>query len=421
MENVPPPTSPLIVNDAVVLGLLMSILGLVFWTSSHPSPFWKRFYSVVPSLLLCYFIPSVFATAGLVSGDVSQLYFVASRYLLPASLVLMTLSIDFRGLMSLGPKVLILFLTGTVGVVLGGPIVLWLGSLFDPGLVASQGNDAIWRGMSTIAGSWIGGGPNQAAMKEVFQVDEGIFSVMVAVDVIVANLWMAVLLWAASRSEKIDAKTGADTSAITALRNKIEAYQQQIARMPKTGDIILVLAVGFGATGLSHLLADWIAPAIAEHAPQLEKFSLTSQFFWVVVLATTFGLVLGATKARELEGVGASRIGTVLLYVLVASVGLKMNILAIFDHPELFLLGAIWISIHGGLMILVAKLLKAPVFYVAVGSQANIGGAASAPIVASAFHPSLAPVGVLLAVLGYALGTYGGWLSGLLMRAVAGG
>ncbi len=418
MDPVPP---PLITNDAVVLGLLMSILGLVFWTSSHPAPFWKRFYAVVPSLLLCYFIPSLFATAGIVSGDVSQLYFVASRYLLPASLVLMTLSIDFKGLLSLGPKVLVLFLTGTLGVVIGGPIVLWLGARFDPSLVASHGNDAIWRGLSTIAGSWIGGGPNQAAMKEVFQVDEGIFSVMVAVDVIVANLWMAVLLWAAGRSEQIDARTGADASAIHALRDKIAAQQQAMARMPKTADTILVLAVGFGATGLSHLLADLIAPAIAKNAPGLEKFSLTSQFFWVVVLATTFGLLLGATPARHLEGVGASRIGSVLLYVLIASVGLKMNILAILDHPELFLLGALWIAIHGGLMLLVARLIKAPVFYVAVGSQANIGGAASAPIVASAFHPALAPVGVLLAVLGYALGTYGGWLSGLLMRAVGGG
>ncbi len=417
MEN----ASPLITNDAVVLGLLMAILGFVFWSSSQESPGWKRFYAVVPSLLLCYFIPSLFATAGVVSGESSQLYFVASRYLLPTSLVLMTLSIDFKGLLSLGPKVLILFLTGTLGVVLGGPIVLWLGSIFDPSLVASQGNDAIWRGMATIAGSWIGGGSNQAAMKEVFEVDEKIFSVMVTVDVIVANLWMAVLLWAAGRAEQIDARTGADTTAIHALRDKVAAYQAQIARKPTTSDTILVLAVGFGATGLAHLLADWVAPAIAKYAPQLEKFSLTSQFLWVVVLATTFGLVLSLTPARRLEGVGASSLGSVLLYVLIASVGLKMNVMAIFDYPELFLLGAGWILIHAGLMLLVAKLIRAPVFYVAVGSQANIGGAASAPIVASAFHPSLAPVGVLLAVVAYALGTYGGWLSGLLMRLVAGG
>jgi uncharacterized membrane protein len=421
MDNVPPPPSPLITNDAVVLGLLMSILGFVFWSASSDKPFWKRFYAVVPSVLLCYFVPSIFATAGLVSGDLSKLYYVASQYLLPASLVLMTLAIDFKGLLSLGPKLLILFLVGCGAVMLGGPAVLWLGSLFDPSLVASQGNDAIWRGMATVAGSWIGGGANQAAMKEVFEVDNNIFSVMVAVDVVIASLWMAVLLWLAGRAQQIDAKTGADVSAIEALRDKITAFQQRTNRMPTTSDTMQVLAVGFGFTGLSHLLADWIVPWVEKNAPQLADFSLTSKFFWVVVLATTFGLLLGATPARELEGAGASRIGQILLYVLIASVGLKMNLLAVFDYPELFLLGAIWIAIHAAAMLLVAKLLKAPFFYMAVGSQAAIGGAASAPIVASAFHPSLAPVGVLLAVFGYAIGTYCGWLTGLMMRAVAGG
>lgn len=421
MENVPLPSSPLITNDAVVLGLLMSILGFVFWSANHPSPFFKRFYAVIPSVLLCYFIPSIFATAGLVSGDLSKLYYVASQYLLPASLVLMTLAIDFKGLISLGPKLLILFLTGVAGVMVGGPAVLWLGAIFDPGLVASQGNDAIWRGMATVAGSWIGGGANQAAMKEVFEVDDDIFSVMVAVDVVIASLWMAMLLWLAGKAEQIDAKTGADVSAIHALRDKIAAFQARTSRMPTTGDTMQVLAVGFGVTGLSHFLADWIVPLIETHAPQLANFSLTSKFFWVVVLATTFGLLLGATKARELEGVGASKIGQILLYVLIAAVGLKMNLLAVFEYPELFVLGALWIAIHAAAMLLMAKLLKAPFFYVAVGSQAAIGGAASAPIVASAFHPSLAPVGVLLAVFGYAIGTYAGWLTGLMMRAVAGG
>jgi uncharacterized membrane protein len=414
------PSAPLITNDAVVLGLLMAILGFVFWSSSHPNRHWQRFYSIVPALLLCYFLPSLFSTAGIVSGDVSKLYFVASRYLLPASLILMTLSIDFKALLGLGPKALILFLTGTVGVIVGGPLMLAIAAQIDPSLIASQGLDSTWRGMSTIAGSWIGGGPNQAAMKEVFQVDESIFSVMVAVDVIVANLWMAFLLWMASRAEKIDARNGADASAIHALRDKIAAAQAQSARIPTTADLIKILAIGFGFTGLAHLLADFLAPYIAEHAPHLEKFSLTSDFFWVVVLATTFGLLLGLTPARHLEGAGASRIGSVLLYVLIAAVGLKMNILAIFEHTEFFLIGAGWILFHGALLLIVARLIKAPIFFVAVGSQANIGGAASAPIVASAFHPALAPVGVLLAVLGYALGTYGGWLSGLLMKWVSG-
>ena len=138
-----------------------------------------------------------------------------------------------------------------------------------------------------------------------------------------------------------------------------------------------------------------------------------------MVISTTGGLLLSFTKFRDLEGAGASKIGSVFLYVLVAVIGLNMNILAIFDSPGLLVVGLIWILIHIIILFVVGKLIKAPFFFIAVGSQANIGGAASAPIVAAAFHPSLAPVGVLLAVLGYAVGTYGAGLCGILMQAVA--
>ena len=150
-----------------------------------------------------------------------------------------------------------------------------------------------------------------------------------------------------------------------------------------------------------------------------ERLSLASEFFWIVVLATTFGLLLSFTRARQLEGAGASRLGSAFLYVLIATVGMQMDIGAVFTSPVLFGIGFTWIAFHAVVMLVVARLIKAPTFFLAVGSQANIGGAASAPVVAAAFHPSLAPVGVLLAVLGYALGTYGGWLSGQLMRLVS--
>jgi uncharacterized membrane protein len=146
--------------------------------------------------------------------------------------------------------------------------------------------------------------------------------------------------------------------------------------------------------------------------------SLTSQFFWVVVLATTGGLFLSFTKARTLEGAGASTVGSVMLYVLIATIGMGMDITAIVERPGLFALGGVWMLIHVVLLFAVGRAIKAPTFYLAVGSVANVGGAASAPVVASAFHPSLAPVGVLLAVLGYAIGTYGAWVCGQLMRMV---
>lgn len=407
--------TPLITNDAVVLGLLAALLGAVFYTASSAHPFWRRFYTYVPALLLCYFLPALFNSLGVIDGEHSQLYPVASRYLLPATLVLLTLSIDLKAILRLGPKALVLFLTGTAGVILGGPLALLIWRGIHPDIVDGE----VWRGMTTVAGSWIGGGANQAAMKEVFAVDNNLFGMMVAVDVIVANIWMAVLLYLAGRADSIDARRGADTSALLDLRRRMERFESEHARIPKLPDLMFMLAVGFGCTGFAHALATPLAAFFGAQGEWAQRLSLASTFFWIVVLATTFGLLLSFTRARQLEGPGASKIGSAMLYVLVASIGMHMDLRAIFSNPGLFGVGLTWIAIHAGLLLIVARLLKAPVFYMAIGSQANIGGAASAPVVASAFHPSLAPVGVLLAVLGYALGTYGAWLCGQLLRLAA--
>ena len=410
---------PFITNDAVVLGLLIGVLAFVFITSESKHPFWKKFYKYIPTLLLCYFIPSIFNSFGIISGEESNLYFVASRYLLPTSLALLTISIDIPEIKKLGSKAIVMFLTGTFGIILGGPISIIVVSFISPSIINSAGVEEVWRGLTTVAGSWIGGGANQAAMKEVFNVGDTIFSSMIAVDVIIANLWMAFLLYGAGNSNKVDNWFNADSTSITKLKKKIERYRLEISRIPNLIDTIKVFAVGFGITAFAHLGADFIAPQIKNSAPYLSKFSLTSRFFWLIVLSTSFALAFSFTRVREIEGVGASRYGSVFIYILVATIGMKMDILAIFTNPGLFVIGFIWMLFHALLLILMAKLIKAPFFFLAVGSQANVGGAASAPIVASAFHPSLAPVGVLLAVLGYALGTYGAWFCGVLLQITA--
>lgn len=406
-------------NDAVVLGILAIILGAIFYTSGSKQPFWQKFYTYVPALLLCYFVPSIFNSLGLIDGEESQLYFVASRYLLPTSLVLLTLSIDLKEIWKLRKKAGLMFLTGTLGIVIGGPIAILVVSSFAPDVVGGQGPEAVWRGLSTIAGSWIGGGANQAAMFEVFKPSGELFSATIAVDVIVANLWMAFLLYGAGISKKVDGYFKADASSVERLRKKVENYQLSIAKIPSLRDIMVILAVGFGATAVGHFLADAISPFIENNYPELKKFSLTSNFFWIIVVATTIGVALSFSRARKLEGAGASKLGSAMLYILVATIGTKMNVMAIFDNPGLFMVGIIWMMVHVGLLLLVGRLIKAPFFFVAIGSQANVGGAASAPVVASAFHPSLAPVGVLLAVFGYALGTYAAYFCGLLMEAAS--
>lgn len=424
-EIYPMEDTPMFTNDAIVLGLLMIALGFVFYTSSQKEGFWKKFYSVVPALLMCYLIPAIFNSLGIIEDSTSQLYFIASRYLLPASLVLMTLSIDLKAIFNLGPKALIMFFTGTAGIIIGGPLAILLISTFSPETVGGVGPDAVWRGLSTLAGSWIGGGANQAAMLEIYEYNPDLYGGMVLVDIVVANLWMAIILFGIGRNEKIDNWLKADDSAITELKNKVANYADSVTRNPSLADLMIMLGIAFGAVGIAHWGADWISVVLVEN---FEVFndkksalaSFASSFFWMISIATMIGIILSFTKFKTYEGAGASKIGSVFIYILVATIGMKMDLTMVFDNPGLIGIGLVWMGIHAGLLVLVAKLIKAPYFFLAVGSQANVGGAASAPVVAAAFHPSLATVGVLLAVFGYVVGTYGAILTTILMQLAAG-
>ena len=406
-------------NDAVVLGLLTGALGLVFYTNSLPR--FKKFYTFVPALLMCYFIPAALNSLGIVNGEESQLYFVASRYLLPASLVLLCLSIDLKGIYNLGPKAIMMFFAATVGIFVGGPFALWLVGQSDPGVLGGDAPDAYWRGLSTVAGSWIGGGANQAALKEISDTLDAQFSIMLIVDVFVANLWMPFLLFGAGIRERIDRWLNADASAVDELQNRVEQLQAKSARIASFPDWMVLVALAFGGVALSHLVADgasthfpaWLDRTMANDPDSAAIYlsSVTKGFFWLVVTATAIGIGLSFTRARSYEGAGASKMGSVFLYVLVATIGMKMDIGSLIENWSMYgsavTIGLLWMLVHIVVLLVVAKLIRAPFFFVAVGSQANVGGAASAPIVASAFSPALAPVGVLLAVLGYAVGTIG--------------
>lgn len=460
---------PYFTNDAIVLGILMIILALIFKTASNKGKFWKKFYIYVPALLLCYFIPALFQwPLGLIGAhwyDLneltqflqvnygtsfteettwstikafieqnnienatlksferhSELYFMASRYLLPASLILLTLSINLKEIANLGYKAIVMFFAGTVGIIIGGPIAILIVNAIAPQIIPLAPDD-LWKGLSTIAGSWIGGGANQTAMKEIFEVGDNLFASMIVVDVIVANIWMGFLLYGANITKRLDAWLKADVSAIEELKEKVKNYRASVEKIPSSTDLFIVLAVAFGGVALSHWGADVMAPLMEgfeERLVELRLNSLMSKFFWLIVFATTFGLILSFTKAKKLEGVGASRWGSIFIYVLVATIGMKMNLGEIFQNFGLFAIGLVWMLVHVTILLVVSKLIKAPFFFVAVGSQANVGGAASAPIVASAFSPSLAPVGVLMAVLGYALGTYGAIITAWLMQSVS--
>lgn len=406
-------------NDIAVLGVLFLVLGVIFATSSSDHPFFKRFYGIVPPIFLCYFIPGMLNSLGVVSAKDSTLPGMAMNYLLPASLVLLTLSLDIPSLKRLGGRAVLVFLAGSVGVILGAPLTVIICKTLAPEAFSATGNNEVWRGMAAIAGSWIGGGANQVAMQQLFKPSDTLFSSMIAVDVVFSNILLAVLLFFAARTGAVNRFLKADTSSIDAIKLRLANIRQQGLRMTSTSDLMAIAAVGFSATALAHVLANRIAPYIAVHYPQIgERFGLSSAFFWMVLLVSVMGIILSNTPLKKLEGAGASKVGTVFLYLMIATIGMKMDILAVLTQPVFFLMGFIWIVFHILFTLLVARIIRAPFFFVAVGSQANIGGPASAPVVAAAFDPALAPVGALLAVLGYAIGTYGAYVCALLMQAV---
>lgn len=408
---------PTFVSDTIVFGLLAIILALIFYTSSLDTKGWKKFYMFVPALLLCYLIPAILDSLGLISKEYSSLYTMAKNYLLPGALILMTLGIDFKGIINLGPKAIIMFLTATVGIIVGGPIAIFIYSFIDPEVVGGVGDQEAWRGFATLAGSWIGGGANQAAMLETYRYNPDFYGKMVTVDIVVANLWMAFLLWGAARADKFDKWLKADTSSIEDLKESMSKYQATSAKNPTLTDYMVILGITFGIVAFAHYAGQWMASVMTDALGEESPFA--GSFFWLVVIATTGGLILSATKLRKYEGRGASKIGSIFIYILVATIGMKMELEKAIEEPQLILVGIIWMLVHVLILFAVAKLIKAPFFFVAVGSKANIGGAASAPIVAAAFHPSLASVGALLAVLGYALGTYGAIACAEMMRMVS--
>ena len=334
---------PFFTNDAIVFGILMLALAFVFSTASSDKKAWKRFYTFVPAILLCYFIPAILhwplnliaqdwfepgiydlarelgvnlpAKASVAEieklfgqADIdpsvyksykggSKLYFVASRYLLPASLIWLCLSIDLKGIMRLGSKAIIMFLTATVGIIIGGPIALIILTYLFPNLVGFS-TDELWRGLSTIAGSWIGGGANQTAMKEIFEVKGSVFASMVVVDIVVANIWMGFLLYGAKISDRIDARLKADNTAIKDLEKRVAEYQDKIKKIPTNTDLYILLAVAFGGVALSHWGADvittWLEP-FEENLKAAGLNSLLSGFFWLVVISTTFFTMVSMT------------------------------------------------------------------------------------------------------------------------------
>ncbi|MBD2752967.1 DUF819 family protein [Spirosoma validum] len=412
---------PLITNDAIILGIFLVLLTFIFRTSQSAHPFWQRAYTYVPSLLLCYIFPAAMNSLNIISGEQSSLYKVSTNYLLPAALVLLTSTADLRSIARLGQKALVTFMSGTVGIILGAPIAFWLVMQLIPGFREQAIANEYWKGLVTISGSWIGGSSSQLALKEIYGCSEELFAIILVVDAVVSTSWTACLIYGAAYRDKIDTWLQADTRSIDEVKQRILAYKEEPDRPANLLDLSTILALGFGGGALAHAFAYIISTNLQPYKASLATYGLdpfTSNFLWVVILSTSLGIALSFTRLRKLEKLGTTDLATLFVYFLIMTIGMRLNLSNLGGNLGLFLVAVIWMLIHVVVMLITARIIKAPYFFVAVGSQANIGGVSTAPAVASIFHPALAPVGVLLAVLSHVLGTYGGLITAWLMRLV---
>ena len=390
-------TTPFINDSFGIVAVLVTVPAIIFSLTAHPR--FAKFFSIIPPLVFAYFVPTLLSNINIIPSH-HPTYSYIKAYILPASLLLLTISVDIKGIFKLGFKAVVMLLAATAGIVIGGPIAFYI---FRSGLPADA-----WKGFAALAGSWIGGGANFIAVGGSVGASDSIMGMMVIVDVLVANIWTGILLYLAGKEKQIDGFLKADSSAIQDLKDKMVQFQEETKRVASTKDYMVMIAMAFGCT--------WIAAQLGNVLPEIG--SIISHGTWKIILITTFGVIFSFTPIRNFEGAGASKIGSLFLYILIGTIGANADVVKVLSYPYLFFTGAVWIIIHIAVITLIMWLIKAPLFFMAVGSQANIGGAASAPIVASAFHPALATVGVMMGIAGYVLGTYCALLCAALLQWV---
>ncbi len=390
----------MIADQTALFVYLAVVLGLILWASGLPRL--KPLFKLTPAIIYVYFLPTLSTTFGITPIS-SPTYDWMVRYLLPMSLMLLMVSVDVRAIFRLGRTALIMMLTGTVGIVIGGPIALAVLGRWLPA-------DA-WMGLAALSGSWIGGTANLVAIAESVGTPDSQLGPIIVVDTVVGYGWMGVLLYLSAWQSRFDAKVGADTRAIEEVNQRLAA-DAALQHPADIRDIARILAVGFGGGYLCILIGGYL--------PELGDPKIISHTTWAVVLVTTLGLALSFSPISRLEQVGASKVGYVALYLLLTAIGAQADLRKVLEVPLYMGVGVLWIGIHVAILFGVARLIKAPLFFVATGSMANVGGAVSAPIVASVYHPALAPVGLLMAVSGYIVGIYGGLICAWLLSLVGG-
>jgi uncharacterized membrane protein len=386
-----------ITHPLLLVIVLVAIEALVLTMSRHPRT--KRYFDLLPAVFWIYFLPMLAATCGLIATK-SPVYGLITTWLLPASLVLLLLPVDIKAILRLGPAALAMFFIGAAGIIAGAVLSF---ALFKPLI----GGD-FWSGFGALSASWTGGSANMIAVKEALAVPDAVFAPMVIVDTVVPYLWMGAMIAMVGLQPAFDRWNRADRAILEHLgKSTVEHLATSGSRRTPAG-IGLALGVACAGGGAAHFLARQL-PVIKD---------VVTPYTWTIMIVTLIGILLSFSPVRKLERAGASRTGYDLLYFVLTAIGAKASIASIGSALVLIAAGLLIVAVHLVFSLVGARLLRAPMFLVAAASQANVGGVASAPVVAEVYHPGLASVGLLLAILGNIVGTWLGIFCAQLCRMV---
>lgn len=380
-----------------IVTVLLCIEATIFFLSENK--YTKKFFNILPPMFWIYFLPMLCTTFG-VFPQQTQVFKSISDFVLPVCLVILFLSVDIPAILKLGKKAIIMFFAGSLGIILGGPLSLIVFKKWLP--------ENSWMALGTLSASWIGGSANMIAVKEGIGTPDTLFLPIVIVDTIVAYSWMGVLIFLAGYQNVFDKWNKSDSNVIVELNKQLVQKYETNRKFLTLKHTSIIFAIG--------MLGGNIALELGKLLPVIKN--VISAQTWTIILASTIGIVLSFTKCRTLEYYGASKIGYWMLYFVLASIGARASFKNITSTGMFILAGCLWILIHACILFLFAKITKSPLFLVATASQANIGGPASAPVVAAVYQPALAPVGLLMAILGNIVGTYGGLICCQLCRFV---
>jgi len=385
----------LITSPLGVLAILAGVASFFFFLEKKTS--WKIF-NFFPPLIFIYTLPVVFSNTGLIVNE-SPVYDFMGDTVLPMFLIIMLLDVDVRSAVKVMGKGIFVMLFGTAGVIIGAPIAFWL--------VKNGLGPEAWKGFGALAGSWIGGTGNMAAVSEGLKTPGEAFGLAVIADNVVYLIWLPLLLSSKNISKWFSKFARVD-------KNRIDMLAKTSGELNKDKDKLemrhLLYLFFFG------LFFAWLAGKLAGYLPAVPPVLTAGT--WKILLVTTFGIILSMTKARNIPG--SHQLAMALIYLFVANMGARADINNLAGQAPWFILGAyIWIFIHGAFCILGARLFRVDIHSTAIASAANIGGAASAPVVAAFHNEKLVPVSILMALIGYAVGNYGAFAAAWLCFLVS--